>query len=75
MIRFATGAEDEPILGFVLSPSIVFVEAQESFINTANTCVNMLKLPRATTSMSLPTPDALFELYDYAFANTYFGNI
>lgn len=75
ILRFATGAEEEPILGFAIQPSIAFVEAELSFLPTANTCINRLKLPRATASTSLPPPEALFEMYDYAFANTYFGSI
>lgn len=76
MFRFCTGTDEEPILGFSLHPSLVFAEVlpEYAFIPTANTCINRMTLPRASLSMPLPQPDHLFNLYDYAFANSYFGN-
>ena len=72
VVKFATGTEEEPILGFALHPSILFVEAG-SFIPTANTCINRLNLPRPSVSISLPSKDELFNLYDYAFLNAFYG--
>ena len=74
VLQFVTGADDEPVLGFALQPTINFVEVTASFIPTANTCINSLNLPRPSHSVSLPTADQLFTLYDYAFSNAYFGN-
>ena len=75
VLRFATGAENEPVLGFSIQPSIVFVEAVKGFVPTANTCINSLQLPRPTISLLLPAPEPLFDKYDYAFANAFFGNL
>ncbi|XP_061188056.1 uncharacterized protein LOC133196140 [Saccostrea echinata] len=73
ILQFVTGASEEPVLGFFLHPSIEFVCAMNSFLPTANTCSNSLKLPRPTGDLPLPSHTDLFNLYDYAFSNTYFG--
>lgn len=77
ILMFVTCADEEPPLGFTIPPSITFVPAQEDgkFVPTANTCICALSLPHATTLIPLPTPDRLFSLYDYAFANAFFGNM
>ena len=75
ILQFTTGAEEEPVLGFVLHPSLVFVEVSNAFIPTANTCVNRLCLPRPSMGVPLPKEDELFNMYDLAFSNTYFGNV
>ena len=74
ILRFATGAEEEPVLGFSIQPSLLFIEAEGSFLPSANTCINCLKLPRATVDKPLPSEEHLFNLYDFAFANAYFGH-
>lgn len=76
VLQFATGADDEPVLGFTIQPTINFVEVSgnASFIPTSNTCINSMSIPRPSHSKPLPTTDQLFNLYDYAFTNTYFGN-
>ena len=123
ILQFATGAAEEPILGFELQPSIEFVLPKEvnirvfqqpegedtghrethsssevqlpqenentcedskndqsvthkivgGFLPTSPTCINVLKLPRATNQFPLPGKEALFLQYDMAFANNYFG--
>ena len=74
ILRFCTGADEEPVLGYALHPSIIFVEANEGhFIPTANTCINCLKLPRPSLTEPLPSIEMLHDLYDYAFANAHFG--
>ena len=75
ILQFATGAEEEPVLGFSIHPSIVFVDAENGFVPTANTCINSLKLVRPTISKPLPSEYALFKVFDYAFLNSYFGNM
>lgn len=72
VLGFATGTDEEPILGFALHPSICFVDC-DGFIPTANTCINCLKIPRASFQRPLPRKEFLFNLYDFAFANSYFG--
>ena len=77
ILQFATGMDEEPPLGFELQPSIQFVAANEgikwSFIPQANTCSKTMFLPRGSNSRSLPAEKELFEVYDIAFTNTFFG--
>jgi len=73
ILQFATGTDEEPVLGFGIQPSLYFHEVDQSFLPTANVCVNCLKLPRPSPARPLPDTDTLFKLYDLAFANTYFG--
>ncbi|KAL5007947.1 hypothetical protein ScPMuIL_013528 [Solemya velum] len=73
ILQFVTGADEEPVLGFALCPSIQFCVVDTSFIPTANTCINCLNLPRPTSETSLPADENLFSLYDYAFQNTFYG--
>ncbi|CAC5360331.1 unnamed protein product [Mytilus coruscus] len=74
ILEFATGSDEEPILGYRIKPSLVFVtNSLPSFIPMSNTCINRLTLVKATNGESLPTDDVLFNLFDYAFSNNYFG--
>ncbi|XP_028415611.1 uncharacterized protein LOC114538969 [Dendronephthya gigantea] len=41
----------------------------------ANTCVNAMTLPHAPITVQLPHDQKLWELYDEAFLNAYFGNM
>ncbi|XP_052242055.1 uncharacterized protein LOC127852211 [Dreissena polymorpha] len=77
ILQFATGTDEEPMLGFSIHPSIEFVEVQanSSFIPTANTCINCIKLPRPSLEVKLPADTELFSLYDYAFMNSFYGLI
>lgn len=72
VLQFATGATEEPVLGFVLHQ---FVEStpSTSFIPTASTCTNTLKIPRPSAEIPLPQEEDLISYYDYAFLNAYFG--
>ena len=72
VLKFTTGAEEEPVLGFVMNPSIQFVKSI-SFLPTANTCINRLNLSTPDADMAMPTDDVLFNLFDYAFLNAFFG--
>lgn len=73
LMECVTGASEEPVLGFTLQPSIEFVEVGISFLPTANTCSNSMTLPRPSSELEIPADDKLFDLYDYAFLNTYYG--
>jgi len=84
ILQFVTGSDEEPLLGFRVAPSIEFVEATSHgtnphtecpFLPTANTCANTLSLPRCTNGSLLPSEEQLFNLYDLAFANAYFGKL
>lgn len=73
---FATCVDEEPLLGFTIKPNITFAEVESGgkFVPTANTCICSLVIPHATPLIPLPEPDRLFNLYDFAFANAFFGN-
>jgi len=73
MLVFVTGTDEEPILGFEKHPSILFIEANVSFIPTSSTCINQLKIPIPTNDKPLCERETLFGLYDYAFLNSYYG--
>ncbi|KAH3735535.1 hypothetical protein DPMN_042070 [Dreissena polymorpha] len=53
VLRFATGSEEEPMMGFVLHPTIKFTVAG-SFVPTASICANTLNLPRPSPAIPLP---------------------
>ena len=67
---FVTCADEEPLLGFTISPRITFaeVEAHDKFMPIANTCICSLVLPHAAALIPIPESDLLFNLYDFAFA-------
>ena len=77
ILQFVTGAEEEPILGFAIPPSICFTAATSknkwAFVPTSNTCTQTLYLPTGSHDCPLPSEDQLFEVYDSAFVNVYFG--
>lgn len=84
ILQFVTGTDEEPPLGFGVAPCIEFVEAASHgtnshtecpFLPTANTCANILYLPRRAKDVLLPSEEQLFNLYDLAFANAFFGNL
>lgn len=75
VLWFATGSDEEPLLGFKLHPSLLFTAAVQSFLPIANTCINAIILPSPTLEISIPPDEKLFDLYDCAFLNSYFGNV
>ena len=75
ILAFVTGADEEPILGIEVHPSILFVDDKQHFTPKAQTGINQLNLPRGTSANKLPGNDILFNLYDYAFGNNYLGLI
>ena len=46
-----------------------------NFFPKSSTCSNTLYLPRGTLHIDLPPDETLFNVYDYAFCNTYFGKM
>lgn len=69
ILRFTTCSENEPVLGYGVSPRIQFVYAN-SPIPTANTCINKLNL---VISDTLPNDqEKMFELFDLTFVNDHF---
>ena len=77
ILKFVTGTDEEPVLGFALHPSITFVkaESESKMIPTASSCINQLRLPRPSVGLKLLEESKLFSLYDYAFTNHYFGQV
>ena len=73
ILVFVCSVDEEPLLGFKIQPGIVFCEAGDGFVPTASTCINRLTLPRATQTKKLPGQEDLFKLFDYAFANAFYG--
>ncbi|XP_052105699.1 uncharacterized protein LOC127738473 [Mytilus californianus] len=72
ILKFGTSVEEEPILGFSMHPSLHFSE-RISYLPTANTCINRITLTVPETEDQLPEDNVLFNLFDYAFCNTYYG--
>lgn len=72
ILVFTTGMEEEPLLGYEVQPSIHFT-VSEHMLPTANVCVNRMTLPIIEDEDLKKDQNRLFNLYDYAFANTYFG--
>lgn len=77
ILEFITGVDEEPPLGFELNPSIQFglpIEFNKwAFIPKANTCSVTLTLVRGSSGLPLPKEEELFQVYDTAFCNNYFG--
>ena len=77
MLQFVSGTDQEPPLGFFTKPRIVFpspaTSSAWSCVPTANICANVLHLPCQTNEIQLPPEEKLFEVYNMAFCNTYFG--
>jgi len=68
VLAFATGSEEEPLLGFGLAPSIAFVDGS---LPKANTCICRLQLPTDVSA----SQESTFDKFDLAFCNSYFGYI
>ena len=45
------------------------------FLPKSHTCTNMLKIARGTHSLHFPSDEALCNLYEYSFSNSYFGEV
>lgn len=77
ILKFTTGTDEEPLLDYELEPSLIFDEVVEKgkFIPTARTCINQIRLPRPSLGIPLIPDENLYTLYDYAFANCYFGTV
>ncbi len=75
ILEFATSADEEPLLGFELAPSIVFTDSlgPKAFHPMANTCISRMTMPRPSDLVKMPEEKDLFEMYDMAFSNTFYG--
>lgn len=72
VVQFTTGTDEEPVLGFKIHPAIEFCE-NTSFLPSANTCSNSLKLVRGSLSTPLPSEAQVFDAYDLPFVMRFFG--
>ena len=63
--------------GFLLHPSLQFVEVTTTFIPTANTstCINCLNLPHPSRNIPLLSEDNFFNLYNLVFSNAFYGHV
>ena len=75
ILQFVCGTDEELVLGFAKSPGILFVPIDIAFLPTGNTCINILNLPYPSETVTLPSGEALFNLYDYAFSSAFFGTV
>lgn len=73
VLKFVTGSEAEPVLGYGINPHIAFDRFAKSCLPTSNTCVNKLTLP--VGDMVPQNPAEIYAFFDYAFSNDFFGNI
>ena len=71
VLKFVTGSENEPVLGFQMRPTIVFKAAVRSCVPMSNTCINRLTLP--VGEIVPDVKEEVFSFFDYAFINDYFG--
>ena len=73
LMKFVTGSEAEPVLGYGINPHIVFNPYAIAGLPTSNTCINKLTLP---VGDKVPqNPQKSYEFFDYAFNSDYFGSI
>lgn len=68
ILAFVTGADAEPVMGFSQNPTIKFAEMR-STLPTASTCTKELYLPLNITG----SDEEIFQTFDLAFVNEYFG--
>jgi len=82
ILKFVSGATEEPLLGFTIKPKITFVMLKENTVDNHNranfapsshTCSNELILPRPTLIWKLPNAETLYNIYDLVFSSDYFG--
>ena len=71
ILKFVTGCENEPVLGFQMKPSICFDTNMPSCLPIGNTCISRLTSPLGENVSR--TKEEVFSFFDYAFANDYFG--
>ena len=72
MLKFVTGSEEEAVLGYGVSPHVVFDRHTVSFLPTSNICINRLTL--ATGDCVPKEKENNYNLFDYSFSDEYFGN-
>lgn len=73
VLKFITGAINEPVLGYGMKPTITFDEKMPSCLPTSNTCINRLTL--AIGEKVPEDKERIYTYFDYAFANSYFGRV
>ena len=73
ILKFVTGSEIEPVLGYAIDPRIEFDKYAPSALPTSNTCINKLTL--AIGDNLPPDRSDIYDFFDYAFTSDYFGII
>ena len=54
ILKFVTGTEKEPLLGFKMHLKFFIKTNKNNFLPSSNTCVNLLNLSRPTAEYNLP---------------------
>ncbi|CAG2217370.1 unnamed protein product [Mytilus edulis] len=73
ILKFVTWADEEPVLGYAIKPSIDLAFPATSYFQTSNTCIYKLNFFIPENGNDMPTTEILFGLIDYSFSNNYFG--
>ena len=61
ILRFVTGTEKEPLLGFKLHPSLFSIKIEEkNCLPSGNICISRLNFLRATSEYNLPDEKTSF---------------
>ena len=68
VLPFTTNVQDSTVQEGVST-------TRAGFTPTGHTCVNIISLPRATHIIQLSPQKRLFEIYDLAFSQPFFGKI
>ena len=60
ILKYITGDEEEPLLGYHVSPTTLFVKAAtpRAIMPTSNTCINTLNLPRQVPQLPKAPPSS-----------------
>ncbi|CAG2187197.1 unnamed protein product [Mytilus edulis] len=72
ILKFVTWADEEPVLGYAIKPSIDLAFPATSYFQTSNTCIYKLNFFISENGDDMPTTEILFRLIDYSFSNNYF---
>ncbi|XP_066921335.1 uncharacterized protein [Clytia hemisphaerica] len=73
ILRFTTGSEEEPLLGYGIHPTLKILPVLSSFLPTSNTCINQLQLYTETMTIPLLKENELFSKFDVSFLHREFG--
>ncbi|XP_013390744.1 uncharacterized protein LOC106159097 isoform X2 [Lingula anatina] len=73
ILAFCTGAREIPSLGFPSDITLTFSIGTESMLPTASTCIMQMNLKIPALGVERPPQEFIYNLWDLAFSNTFFG--